>query len=271
MRIPGRDHRCPGRGLKERTMTILPLKDKTILVTGASRGIGRVIAQTLYRDGAHVVIHYGNSSKSALALADEFGDRGLAVGGDLNNIEDTRRLWETAEKWRGRIHVLVNNAGVWFSSILTDDHDWVFGWKANLRINLVAAADLCRAAILHFKRHDGGIIINMASRSSHRGDDADHLAYGAAKGGLLALTKGIARGFAHKNIMAYALAPGWVRTEMAEDHIARVGEEAICAGLPMREITPPSDVAEMVTFLASGAVRHATGATIDITGADYVR
>ena len=111
----------------------------------------------------------------------------------------------------------------------------------------------------------------MASRSSHCGDDAGHLAYGAAKGGLLALTKGIARGFAHENILAYALAPGWVRTEMAEAHIADVGEEEICAHLPLREITPPADIAEIVSFLASGVARHATGSTIDITGADYVR
>jgi NAD(P)-dependent dehydrogenase (short-subunit alcohol dehydrogenase family) len=111
----------------------------------------------------------------------------------------------------------------------------------------------------------------MASRSSHRGDDAEHLAYGAAKGGLLALTKGIARGYGEQGVLAYALAPGWVRTDMAEDFIARVGEEEVTKNLPLREVTPPEDVAAMVSFLASGRCRHATGSTIDITGADYVR
>jgi NAD(P)-dependent dehydrogenase (short-subunit alcohol dehydrogenase family) len=140
-----------------------------------------------------------------------------------------------------------------------------------LQINLVAAADLCRLALLAFKDQSQGIIINMASRSSHRGDDAEHLAYGAAKGGLLALTKGIARGYGEQGVLAYALAPGWVRTDMAEDFIARVGEEEVTKNLPLREVTPPEDVAAMVSFLASGRCRHATGSTIDITGADYVR
>ena len=107
----------------------------------------------------------------------------------------------------------------------------------------------------------------MTSRSAHRGDDADHLAYGAAKGGLLALTKGIARGFAAERILAYAVAPGCVATEIAND----ADVTGLSASLPMREITPPADVAEVVAFLASGRSRHTTGATIDITGADYVR
>jgi NAD(P)-dependent dehydrogenase (short-subunit alcohol dehydrogenase family) len=247
------------------------LQGKTVLVTGASRGIGRVIAQTLYRDGANVIIHYGSNPAPAQVLAAEFGDRGLTLKADLSNPDDTRQLWQKAEQWHGRIDVLVNNAGVYVASGIDDDQDWMSGWEANLRINLVAAADLCRAAIRHYQSAGGGIIINMASRSSHRGDNAEHLAYGAAKGGLLALTKGIARGFAHENILAYAIAPGWVRTEMAESHLASAGEDAVCANLPMREVTPPADVAEMVSFLASGVVRHATGCTVDITGADYVR
>lgn len=252
-------------------MTERSLHGKTILVTGATRGIGRVIAKTLHRQGANVVLHYGSNSDRAQALMDELGERCTLVQANLSSPEETRKLWELAVQWQGKIDVLVNNAGVYISSTLDSDQDWDQGWAENLRINLVAAADLCRYAILQFQSLGGGIIINMASRSSHRGDDSEHLAYGAAKGGLLALTKGIARGFAPDNILAYALAPGWVRTEMAEDHIAEVGEEAICANLPLREITPPSDVAEMVAFLATGLVKHATGSTIDITGADYVR
>ena len=107
-----------------------------------------------------------------------------------------------------------------------------------------------------------------ASRSAHRGDDAEHLAYGAAKGGLLALTKGIARGFASERILAYAVRPGWVATDMAGGRSTWPGSRE---SLPMREVTPARDVAEVVAFLASGRSPHTTGATIDITGADYVR
>ncbi|WP_458114272.1 SDR family oxidoreductase [Arthrobacter sp. R1-13] len=94
------------------------------------------------------------------------------------------------------------------------------------------------------------------------------LAYGAAKGGLLALTKGIARGYGKENVLAYAIAPGWVAPDIAA-HLTP--ERSILQGLPLREVTPPEDVAEVITFLASGRSRHTTGATIDITGADYVR
>lgn len=92
----------------------------------------------------------------------------------------------------------------------------------------------------------------MASRSSHRSDDAEHLAYGAAKGGLLALTKGISRSYATHCTLAFAVTPGWVRTDMAEDFIESVGETFATNDLPLGEITPPNDIAEMVVFLASG-------------------
>jgi 3-oxoacyl-[acyl-carrier protein] reductase len=161
----------------------------------------------------------------------------------------------------------VNNAGAWLPSPL-DEPEWQRGWEQNLQLNLQAPADLCRRAIRHFQEAGGGIIVNIASRSSHRGDDADHLAYGAAKGGLLSLTKGIARGYARDGVLAYAIAPGWVDTDIAGEDPENGG---LAATLPLGEITPASDVAEMIVFLASGRSRHTTGATIDITGADYVR
>ncbi|QFT81984.1 3-oxoacyl-[acyl-carrier-protein] reductase FabG [Roseovarius sp. THAF27] len=248
-----------------------PLEGKTVLVTGATRGIGAAIVDALHTEGAFVIGHYGRDTSSANAMADRFRDRLSVEQADLALGSGAGDLWNAATSKHGRIDVLVNNVGAYIGSPIADAATWQKGWDDNLQINLQASADLCRLAILHFQANDGGIIINMASRSSHRGDNPDHLAYGAAKGGLLALTKGIARGYAHENILAYALAPGWVRTAMAEDHISVHGEEAVTSSLPMREITPPSDVAAMVAFLASGRCRHATGSTVDITGADYVR
>lgn len=247
------------------------LTNKTILVTGAGRGIGREIVLTALREGALVVAHIGRQPADATMPTIFESDRVLHLYGDLSLVTDIDSIWAEAIAWQGRIDVLVNNAGVYAGSPLEEFTEWESGWKTNLSINLEAPAHFCRHAVQHFENTAEGIIINMASRSSHRGDDAEHLAYGAAKGGLLALTKGIARSYAARGTLAYAIAPAWVRTEMAEEHIRTVGEGQVTADLPMREITPPSDVAETVVFLASGRARHATGSTIDITGADYVR
>lgn len=244
--------------------SVPPLHGRTVLVTGGSRGIGAAVVRAAHRDGATVVLHYGTAAAAARAVADEVGDRVHVVRGDLAAPDGPDAVWSAALDAAGRIDVLVNNAGAWIASPLDDEAGWSDGWQRNLVLNLTAPADLCRHAVRHFRDTGGGIIVNLTSRSAHRGDDAEHLAYGAAKGGLLALTKGIARGYAHENVLAYAVAPGWVGTDLA-------GGEVEAASLPLREVTPPEDVAEVVAFLAAGRSRHTTGATIDITGADYVR
>lgn len=243
------------------------LSGRRILVTGASRGIGAAIARAVHGYGAHVALHYGASRGAAESLVAELGDRVVLVQGDLAEAGAAEQVWADAVDGLGHVDVLVNNAGAWLASPLEPHDAWVEGWQRNLALNLQAPADLCRSAIAHFVPRGGGAIVNITSRSAHRGDDADHLAYGAAKGGLLALTRGIARGYAHQGVLAYAVAPGWVDTEIA----AGIDKAAAAAALPMREITPAADVAEVVAFLASGRSRHSTGTTIDISGADYVR
>ncbi|MFE5672699.1 SDR family NAD(P)-dependent oxidoreductase [Agromyces sp. NPDC056523] len=245
------------------------LTGRVVLVTGGSRGIGKATVEAAHRDGAEVVVHYGRNEGAARALAESLSSRVHLVTGDLLAPGEADRVWDRAVAAAGRVDVLVNNAGAWIASSLDDSADWREGWAQNLQLNLQAPADLCRSAIRHFReRNGGGIIVNVASRSSHRGDDAEHLAYGAAKGGLLALTKGIARGCAKDGVLAFAVAPGWVATDIAAEDPANAD---LAATLPLGEITPASDVAEMIVFLASGRSRHTTGATIDITGADYVR
>ncbi|MCT9077084.1 SDR family NAD(P)-dependent oxidoreductase [Streptomyces fulvoviolaceus] len=243
----------------------LLLAGKTVLVTGASRGIGRATALAAHREGAYVVAHWASSEQAAHDLQLRLGDRGFLVRADLRDPGETETLWQEALAWRGRVDVLVNNAGAWLESPLEDPTRWHQGWADNLALNLTGPADLSRNAVLHFREHGGGIVVSVSSRSAHRGDDAEHLAYGAAKAGLLALTKGIARGFAADGVLAYSVAPGWVATDLAE------AGAADAASVPLGEVTPPQDVAEMIVFLASGRSRHTTGATIDITGADYIR
>lgn len=244
------------------------LQGATVLVTGASRGIGAATARALSRDGAAVVLHYGSDEYSARSVAESLDGQVHLVQGDLFAHGAAEAVWADALAKAGRVDVLVNNAGAWLPSLLDDSSAWSSGWDRNLALNLRSAADLCRLAILHYRsRGCGGAIVNVVSRSAHRGDDLDHLAYGAAKAGLLGLTKGIARGYGQDGVLAYAVAPGWVATDLAADALSSTDTTQ----LPLGEPTPPEDVAEMIAFLASGRARHVTGATIDITGADYVR
>lgn len=246
---------------------IQDLQDKVIFVTGSSRGIGLETARLLLQRDAKVIMHARSSVMFFNDMANQFGNNVSWVTGDLSNLNCIEQIWQNVLECYGHVDVLVNNAGAWLASEITTTKTWQEGWENNIAINLTAPAALCRLALLHFKLRHGGTIINITSRSAHRGDDANHLAYGAAKGGLLALTKGIARGYGHQNILAYAIAPGWVATDLAKGEI----EDTVLKNLPLGEITPASDVAEMIAFLATGRSRHSTGATIDITGADYVR
>ena len=248
--------------------------ERVVLVTGGSRGIGRAAVRALHREGAYVVLHHRASAEAAAALVAELGaERVHVLTADLAQPGEPARLWAEAVAWRGHVDVLVNNAGVYLASPMGDDAAWTTGWADNLTVNLLAPAELCRLAVAHWREpgrtrggRRGGIVVNVTSRAAHRGDDADHLAYGAAKGGLKSLTKGLARAFAGDRILAYDIAPGWVLTDMMGPDA-----ETLAASMPMGEITPPEDVAEVIAFLASGRAPHTSGATIDVTGADYVR
>ena len=142
------------------------LDGRTVLVTGASRGIGRATAVALHREGADVVLHYGNDKDSAQATADQLGERIKLVQGDMRDPGERRRVWTEAADWRDGVDVLVNNAGAWLASEINDAEAWHQGWHANYELNLLAPADLCREAILGFRARAGGIIVNVTSRSA---------------------------------------------------------------------------------------------------------
>lgn len=252
---------------------MIDLTGKVVLVTGGSRGIGAAIVRTLAGAGADVVLHYGQSRDRAEALAGEVGaEHCHLVSADLDDGEAVPGLWRDALAWRGHIDVLVNNAGVYLSAGIDDDFAiWAEVWARTLRINLVAAAHLCREAVRHFRGRGGGAIVNIASRAAFRGDAADYTHYAASKGGMVALTRTIARAYGADNIVAFAVAPGFVRTEMAEEFFALHGEEPVVREIPLGEVAAPEDVANVVAFLASGLARQSSGTTIDVNGASYVR
>lgn len=251
---------------------MINLSGKIILVTGASQGIGAATAITLSQAGADVILHYSHAKDKAEAIATQIGfARCHLIQADLSPPKAATLLWQNAIAWRGRIDVLVNNAAVMpYASVEEDWETWSNAWQTTLQVNLVAVADLCREAIRFFKTQQGGTIINVASRAAFRGDAPDFMHYAASKGGVIALTRSIARGFAQANILAFAVAPGFVHTERIEQVMQERGADYVIRDIPIGKPVPPHEVANVVAFLASGLAIHATGATIDINGASYV-
>ncbi len=247
----------------------IDLKGKNILVTGASRGIGRGIAEALGKSGATVAVHYRQNKTAAEALAKEIGNGSQAFRADLENPETGEQLFQDVVNAFGRLDVLVNNAGIFLNSPL-ESETWLAGWDKTLNVNLRAAAILSRLAILHFQQRGGGCIINISSRAAFRGDNPEHLAYAASKAGMVALTKSIARGYGKDGILAFLIAPGWVKTDMNKETIERYGEEAIIKDLALNKLTEPKDLAPLIVLLASGMADHATGTTIDLNAGSYV-
>jgi NAD(P)-dependent dehydrogenase (short-subunit alcohol dehydrogenase family) len=138
-------------------------------------------------------------------------------------------------------------------------------------VNLQSAAELCRHAVRHFREHGGGRIINVASRAGHRGDSPQHWHYAAAKGGILAMTKTIARGYARDNVLAFAITPGFTMTGMADEYLASRGGDKLLADIPLGRVASVDEIAETIRWLASDAPPSLTGATLDVNGASYVR
>jgi NAD(P)-dependent dehydrogenase (short-subunit alcohol dehydrogenase family) len=229
-----------------------------IFVTGTSRGIGKAIVAAL--EGHRVVGHSSAGGEGRIAA-------------DLDRPGVAEGLWtEALERLGGRIDVLVNNAGIFEDApIDSSAADYAAQWERTLRVNLTASAELCRLAVLHFREHDGGRIVNIASRSAYRGDSPDHWHYAASKAGMVAMTKTIARAYAAENILAFSVCPGFTMSEMAADYLTSRGGEKIVADIPLGRVANAEEVAETVRWLAVDAPAAATGSAIDINGASFVR
>jgi len=251
---------------------MIKLNGKVVLVTGGSRGIGAATVRMIVANGGEAIIHYGANLEAASALERELGPTVHVCQADLLSPRETERLWDEACAWRGRIDVLVNNAGVYEKNALDlDVEEWLSGWERTMRINLLSAAQLCRRAVQQFRNQGGGILINVASRAAHRGDSIDHLQYGASKAGMLALNRSIARNCAKDNILAYGVAPGFVLTDMVSDVVNEQGLQKMAALYPTGRVATPEEVASVIVFLASGIAPQTTEDTIDLCGAADVR
>jgi NAD(P)-dependent dehydrogenase (short-subunit alcohol dehydrogenase family) len=252
------------------------LAGKTVLVTGASKGIGAAIAAATAAEGAHVIAHYGKDRAGAeSALASVPADRRTLLSADQGEPRAMDTLWCEALAATGRVDCVVLNAAImlWEGGIDDDDALWDDAWDRQWRVNVLSPTRLMRNAVRHFKVNGGGVLVTISSWAAQRGvTNPSMVAYAASKAAVKAAAQTIARGYAKDNILSYVVAPGVVRTRMSEDFAAlQGGEDKVTATLAMGEWVPPQDIGELVAFLATGKVRHLTGATLDVNGASYVR
>ncbi|ATQ56425.1 SDR family NAD(P)-dependent oxidoreductase [Paracoccus yeei] len=248
------------------------LSGQAILVTGATGAIGRAICHALVAEGARVVIHYGRNRDAAEALLADLGGAGWCLAADLSDAAAPQALWDRAVVAAGRLTGLVNNAGI-RSEVAVDApmEAWQRVWAQEMRVNFLSAVDLSKLAILHFRQHGGGRIVNMASRAGQRGYASNAMAYGASKAALINLTRSIAQSHGHEGVTSVALAPGWVRTEMAEAYIAQHGEAAALAGIPIARMAAPEEIAEITAFAFRPSQASLNGAVLDVNGGSYLR
>ena len=149
--------------------------------------------------------------------------------------------------------------------------DWYDIWQQTMQINLDAPALLTKLGISHFKKQEGGRFIYIASRAVFRGETNEYLAYAASKGGLVSLARSVARSFGKLNIKSFIIAPGFVKTKMAEQFIEDHGPQLILDEIALNEMTQPQDISPLVALMCSGAMDHTTGATIDLNAGSHIR
>ncbi|QYM80457.1 SDR family oxidoreductase [Horticoccus luteus] len=248
----------------------------TALVTGASRGIGRAIAQHLATRGVTVALHYATNRIAAEALRDSLPGSGhLVLQADLSRDHAPAELWHAAHAALGRVDLLINNAGVYTEHAVVDSSVslafWSEAWAQTLATNLVAPAHLMfHAARTWQECGSGGRIVNISSRGAFRGEPRAP-AYGASKAGLNALGQSLAKALAPQHIYVFTVAPGWVETDMATEHLAGSAGRDLVRDIPLGRVATPEEIAQLTVWLGLDAPASLTGCIVDANGASYLR
>ncbi len=246
---------------------------KTVLVTGASRGIGSAVAEQFATAGAKVAVHYLRDSIAAeRTLSGMAGEGHQLFQADLRDPEQVRKLVENVISVMGGIDVLINNAGIYEEHYLPDVtyEEWQSAWQNTLAVNLFGPANLTYLICRHMIEHGGGRIVNVSSRGAFRGEP-ESPAYGASKAALNAMSQSLAKALAPHGVFVCVVAPGWVDTDMAAISLSGKSGETIRNQSPLRRVARPDEIARTVLFLASEGTDFLTGCIIDINGASYLR
>jgi 3-oxoacyl-[acyl-carrier protein] reductase len=252
----------------------MSLKEKVALVTGASSGIGRATALELARRGATMAVHYFRSRAGAEETAGSIaaaGGTATIFGADVSRLEDVRRLVADVERRLGRIDVLVNNAGDLLERRTLLEMTEAL-WREVVDLNLTSTFFCCQAAAPGMIARRQGTIVNMSSLAAHNGGGPGALAYAAAKGGVISLTKAIAKELAPHGIRVNCVSPGLIdNTRFHGRFTPRDTFEGIAKTIPLGRAGQPEEVARAIAFLAGDDSSFLTGETIEINGGMFMR
>jgi 3-oxoacyl-[acyl-carrier protein] reductase len=245
----------------------IDLEKRVALITGGSRGIGRACARLLGEAGARIAVNYRSDRAAAeevLLSVREAGGEAVAIQADVSDPGEAARLVESAEREWGGLDIVVNNAAIWTDGSIETLSDQ--NLDETLKTNLYGSFHVSRAAVASLKRsRTGGRLIFISSTAGQRGE-ADHGHYAASKGGQISLTKSLAVELAPHRILVNCVAPGWVETDMNDLPFAGGGRARIEAGIPLRRVGRPEEIAGVVAFLASEMAGFITGEVINVNG-----
>jgi meso-butanediol dehydrogenase / (S,S)-butanediol dehydrogenase / diacetyl reductase len=244
---------------------------KVVLVTGSTTGIGEACARVFAESGAKVMVS-GRNEERGRAVAQSIqaaGGSAQFAAADLRAAGACERLAAETIGRMGGLDILVNNAGILYTANALDTSD--AQWLDTMAVNVNALFYLSRAAVKHMKPAGGGAIVNIASEWGLNGE-ADHVAYCASKGAVIQITRCMALDHARDNIRVNSVCPGEIHTRMVDDILAKRGGDLeqnlreLAAGIPMRRLAHPSEVARCVHFLASDLASYVTGANLSVDG-----
>ncbi|MFZ0994945.1 MAG: SDR family oxidoreductase [Candidatus Dormiibacterota bacterium] len=248
------------------------MSGRAVLVTGASRGIGRATAQAFAAVGDRVAVNYRDSEGLAEEVVRSLPGSGhVALRADVADPDQARVLVESSVQGLGGLDVLVNNAGISIPHDVTEGNfqAWRSAWERTLAVNLSGTAYVTYWAVQHMLGR-GGRIINISSRGAFRGEP-DQPAYGASKAGMNAFGQSLARALAPHGIGVMTIAPGWVATDMSNEELKRPKGQEILTQSPFGRVARPEEVAAAAVFFASPEAEFTSGAVLDINGASYLR
>jgi 3-oxoacyl-[acyl-carrier protein] reductase len=240
----------------------MDFKDKVVLITGSSRGIGKATAIAFAKEGAKVIINCNDSSKEAESTLEEvqsLGNEAIFVKADVASEKEVKEMVEEIVKRFGRIDILVNNAGIVFDAPFAKKT--VEQFKKTLDVNLVGMFICAKAVIPHMKK---GKIINISSTNGIDSQSPDSIGYDASKAGVIAFTKALAEELA-PNILVNCIAPGWVNTKMNKD-LPKAYVKSETTKTWLKRFAKPSEIAKPILFLASDDASFITGETLIVDG-----